>query len=466
MAPVHVAAWRAVRGPFVPVLRHVVRVQVRVAARAQRLVHVHKMAPGALVPKNGHAATAPVQHQAGRHAVHEAKRAEDRPIGVAQAPRPEEATYQPGPQRRRARQLLQRRPRVARPPAPAAALSCRAVRRPPAGGRGHDAVLSPFPSHYIYIYIYIYGGPSSPPFAPLYAPRQSTASFVIGPQHARLRKVNAEIMFFAGRKTEEAEIAVLVALVIGGGGGPCYRWWWWWPLLSVVVVVAALVVGGGGGGGPCCRWWWWWRPLLSVVVVVAALVIGGGGGGGPCYRWWWWWRPLLSVVVVVAALVIGGGGGCGPCYRWWWWWRPLLSMVVVAALVINGGGGGPCYQWWWWWPLLSMVVVVALVINGGGGPCYRWWWWWWPLLSMVVVVVALVINGGGGPCWGWPLLSVALVCGGPCCRRPLFVVALVGVGGGWWPLGGVGGGWWPLGGGRHPVPPTQVTFGFRLIRNW
>ena len=269
------------------------------------------MAPGALVPKNGHAATAPVQHQAGRHAVHEAKRAEDRPIGVAQAPRPEEATYQPGPQRRLARQLLQRRPRVARPPAPAAALSCRAVRRPPAGGRGHDAVLSPFPSHYIYIYIYIYGGPSSPPFAPLYAPRQSTASFVIGPQHARLRKVNAEIMFFAGRKTEEAEIAVL-----------------------------------------------------------AALVVGGGGGGGPCYRWWWW-RPLLSVVV-----------------------------VVVVALVVGGGGGGPC----WGWPLF----VVALVC---GGPCYRWWWW---------------------------------------------VVALV----------GVGGGWWPLGGGRHPVPPTQVTFGFRLIRNW
>ena len=294
LAPVHVAAWRAVRGPFVPVLRHVVRVQVRVAARAQRLVHVHKMAPCALVPKNGHAATAPVQHQAGRHAVHEAKRAEDRPIGVAQAPRPEEATYQPGPQRRRARQLLQRRPRVARPPAPAAALSCRAVRRPPAGGRGHDAVLSPFPSHFIYIFIYIYlyiyiyiyiyiyvyiyiyiyiytRRPFSPPFAPLYAPRQSTASFVIGPQHARLRKVNAEIMFFAGRKTEEAEIAVLVALVIGGGGGgPCYRWWW--PLLSVVV---ALVIGG-----PCCRW-----PLL-----VVAVVVGGGGG---------WW-PLL-------VLVVGGG---------------------------------------------------------------------------------------------------------------------------------------------------------------
>ena len=261
------------------------------------------MAPGALVPKNGHAATAPVQHQAGRHAVHEAKRAEDRPIGVAQAPRPEEATYQPGPQRRRARQLLQRRPRVARPPAPAAALSCRAVRRPPAGGRGHDAVLSPFPSHYIYIYIRRPLFP--PPFAPLYAPRQSTASFVIGPQHARLRKVNAEIMFFAGRKTEEAEIAVLVALVIGGGGG----------------------------GGPCYRWWWWWWPLLSVVVVVVALVINGGGGG-PCYRWWW---PLLSVVVVVA--LVGGG----PCCRW-----PLF----VVALVIGGGGG--------WWPLLVLVV--------GGGP--------------------------------------------------------------------------------------------------
>ena len=70
-----------------------------------------------------------------------------------------------------------------------------------------------------------------------------------------------------------------------------------------------------------------------------------------------------------------------------------------------------------------------------------------------MVVVALV---GGGPCCPWPLLSVALVCGGRCFRRWWWVVALV----------GVGGGWWPLGGGRHPVPPTQVTFGFRLIRNW
>ena len=70
-----------------------------------------------------------------------------------------------------------------------------------------------------------------------------------------------------------------------------------------------------------------------------------------------------------------------------------------------------------------------------------------------MVVVALV---GGGPCCPWPLLSVALVCGGPCYRRWWWVVALV----------GVGGGWWPLGGGRHPVPPTQVTFDFHLIRNW
>ena len=81
-----------------------------------------------------------------------------------------------------------------------------------------------------------------------------------------------------------------------------------------------------------------------------------------------------------------------------------------------------------------------------GGPCYQWWW---PLLGVALVV--------GGPCWGWPLLSVALVCGGPCYRWWWWVVALVGVGGGWWPLGG---------GRRHPVPPTQVTFGFRLIRNW
>ena len=98
------------------------------------------MVLGALVPENGQAAAAPVKHQAGRHAVHEAKRSEDRPIGVAQAPRPEEATYQPGPQRRLARQLLQRSQRVTRPPAPVATLSRCTVRLRPAGG---PALCSP-----------------------------------------------------------------------------------------------------------------------------------------------------------------------------------------------------------------------------------------------------------------------------------------------------------------------------------
>ena len=161
------------------------------------------MVLGALVPENGQAAAAPVKHQAGRHAVHEAKRAEDRPIGVAQAPRPEEAMYQPGPQRRRARQLLQHSPRVARPPAPAATLSRCTVRRHPAGGRGHDTVRFPSLSHYIYTAAPLCSALCSPAKHGFFHNRPATRSPV---------EIEHRDNVLCGRRTEEAQIAALVTL--------------------------------------------------------------------------------------------------------------------------------------------------------------------------------------------------------------------------------------------------------------
>ena len=155
------------------------------------------MVLGALVPKNGQAAAAPVKHQAGRHAVHEAKRAEDSPIGVAQ-----EATYQPGLQRRWARQLLQGSPRVARPPR--RPLSRCMVRRRPAGGRGHDTVRFPL-SKPLYIYT------AAPLCSALCSPAKH-GFFRNRPATRPPVEFEHRDNVLCGRRTEEAQIAALVTL--------------------------------------------------------------------------------------------------------------------------------------------------------------------------------------------------------------------------------------------------------------
>ena len=161
------------------------------------------MVLGALIPENGQAAAAPVKHQAGRHAVHEAKRTEDRPIGVAQAPRPEEAMYQPGPKRRRARQLLQLSPRVASPNAPAATLSRCTVRRRPAGGRGHDTVR-----FHLSEPLYIYGVPLC---SALCSPAKH-GFFRNGPATRPPVEIEHRDNVLCGRRREESQIAALVTL--------------------------------------------------------------------------------------------------------------------------------------------------------------------------------------------------------------------------------------------------------------